>query len=496
MNLHRNLNLILGLRLDVPFFGDTGFRNADADGLTFRDEDGNPVQYQTDKLPDPNIQFSPRIGFNWDATGDRRTQVRGGTGLFSGPPIYVWISNQIGNTGVLTGFERLDNTTERPFHPDPRHYWPDEVTGEPASSYELALTDPDFKFPQLWRTNIAVDQRLPWLDLVGSLEFLYNRDVNGIYYINANLAPPDAQFSGVDDRPRWTSSAARNIHGHVANAIVLKNQNVGYSWNIAASLEKPFSDGWFAKAAYSYGIAKNTVSPGFIAFGSWNGNAHRGDPNNPGLGFAGESPGHRVFAAVSYRKDFFRFGATTVSLFMDGFTQGLASYIFSGDMNGDGGFFNDLIYIHRDQSEMNFEPFDGFTAEEQAAAWDAYIEQDSYLSKNRGSYAERNGVMLPMVFRTDLSIAQDITTDIMNRRNTLQFRVDFLNVGNLLNKDWGVGQALVTNTPLIFRGVDAENRPLYRLARSGGDWISESHRQTLGVSDVFRVQFTVRYIFN
>jgi hypothetical protein len=492
--VNRNLNLILGLRLDVPFFGDTGFRNADADGLTFRDEDGNPVQYQTDKLPDPNIQFSPRVGFNWDARGDRTTQVRGGTGLFSGPPIYVWISNQIGNTGVLTGFQALSETTERPFHPDSRHYWPDVVTGDPAASYELALTDPDFKFPQLWRSNIAVDQRLPWLDLVGSIEFLYSRDVNGIYYINANLPAPNDAFTGVDNRPRWT--AGNRIHSHVANAIVLKNQNIGYSWNIAASLEKPFSDGWFAKTAYSYGIAKNTVSPGFIAAGSYFGNARRGDPNNPGLGFASESPGHRVFAAVSYRQEIFGFGATTVSLFMDGFTQGLASYVFSGALTGAGGFGSDLIYIHGDQSEMNFEPFDGFTAAEQAAAWDAFIEQDSYLSKNRGRYAERNGVMLPMVFRTDLSIAQDFSTDIMNRRNTLQFRVDFLNVGNLLNKDWGVGKALVTNQPLIARGADAEGRATYRLARVGGDWISESFRQTIGLSDVFRVQFTVRYTFN
>ncbi|MEZ5415881.1 MAG: carboxypeptidase regulatory-like domain-containing protein [Vicinamibacterales bacterium] len=158
---NNNLTLSAGLRFDVPKFGDTGYTNAVADALQFRDENGQAVQYSTGKLPDPKILWSPRAGFNWALDENRRTQVRGGTGIFTGRPAYVWISNQIGNTGVLTGFEQFDNTTARPFNPDPNYYKPSQVTGAPASSFELALTDPDFKFPQLWRTNFAVDQKLP-----------------------------------------------------------------------------------------------------------------------------------------------------------------------------------------------------------------------------------------------------------------------------------------------------------------------------------------------
>ncbi len=498
--VNNQLRVTAGLRIDVPFFDDTGFKNPVADQLTFRDEDGNAVQFQTDKLPDANILWSPRVGFNWDVTGDRRTQVRGGTGIFTGRPAYVWISNQIGNTGVLTGFERLDNTNARPFHPDPDHYKPKNVTGEPASRFELALTDPNFKFPQLWRSNIGVDQKLPWWGLIGTAEFLYNRDVNGIYYINANLAPPDGSFSGVDNRPRWSSSSARKIHQNVDNAIVLKNQNDGYSWNIAFSLEKPFSKGLLAKAAYSYGESKNTVDPGSIAFGSWNNNPHAGDPNNPGVAFSANSPGHRVFATVSYHREYFNFGGTTVSLFWEGFTQGNASYTFSGDLNGDGGSSNDLIYIPRDRSEMNFQEFTSsgktFTVAEQEAAWEAFIQQDDYLKSHRGQYAERGGVRLPMVYRADLSIIQDIFTHIRNRRNGLQFRIDILNIGNLLNKDWGVGQRLVTTQPLIARGADADGKAVYRLRNFGDQLISESLQQTLGVDDVWRILFSLRYNFN
>jgi hypothetical protein len=365
----------------------------------------------------------------------------------------------------------------------------------------LALTDPDFKFPQLWRSNVGVDHQLPWLGLIGTAEFLYSRDVNGIYYINANLPAAQTNFSGVDNRPRWTSNRINNAAGNqVSNAIVLKNQNEGYSWNFTAALERPFTRGLFAKVAYSYGEAKNTIGPGSIASGSYFGNAMSGDPNNPGLGFASTSAGSRVLAALSYQKEYFNFGATTVSLFWEGYSLGRASYTFSGDLNGDGGTANDLIYIPRDVSEMNFEEFTSsgatFTAAQQAAAWDAFINQDEYLSANRGKYAERNGVKLPMVFRADLSITQDLFANVFEKRNTLQFRVDFLNITNLLNSDWGVGQRLLAPTPLTARGVDAQGRALYRLRNTGTQLISKSLEYTSGTADVFKILFSFRYNCN
>jgi hypothetical protein len=495
-----NLTLNLGVRFDVPHFGDTGFANADADSLTFRDENGAAVTYSTAKLPDAKLHWSPRFGFNWDVFGTKNTQLRGGTGVFTGRPAYVWISNQIGNTGVLTGFEQLDNTTLRPFHPDPNHYKPGNVTGEPASTYELALTDPDFKFPQLWRNNIAIDQRLPggWS---ATAEFTYSRDVNGVYYINANLPPANSAFVGVDNRPRWVGgNAATRIHQHVANAIVLKNQNVGRSWDAAFSAEKQFSRGFWFKSAYRYGEAKNTVDAGSIAFGSWNNNQHAGDPNNPGLGFALSSPGHRFFMAGSYTAEYFSFGRTTFSVFFDAYTNGNTSYTFGGDMNGDGGTSNDLIYIHRNQSEMNFQTYTTggrtFTAAEQAAAWDAYINQDPYLSKRRGQYAERSAVFLPIVKRIDVSVAQEVFANLGGRRHGLQFRVDILNFGNLLNSDWGVGQRLVHNQPLLPQGADEEGRALYRLRAINGELMPRTFEKTAGLSDVWRIQFGLRYSFN
>jgi len=506
-----NLKVIAGVRLDLPFFGNTGFANAQVDGLSFRDEAGNTVRYSTSQLPGRNLLISPRVGFNWDVKGDRSTQVRGGSGIFTGRPAYVWISNQIGENGTLTGFERLDNINTRPFHPDPNHYKPASVTGAPASSYGLAFTDPSFKFPQLWRSNIAIDHKLPF-GVAGTLELLYNRDVNGISYINANLPAPNAAFTGADTRPRWTTDACPILTGvqirvncAITDAIVLKNQNEGDSYNIAASLERQFRGGFFAKVAYSYGRSRGTVDPGSIAFGSWNNNQHAGDPNNPGLGFSNTNPGHRVFAALSYRREYFRFGATTLSLFWEGRTDGNASYTFFGDLNGDGGTSNDLIYIPRDASEMNFQQYTvtvagnpvTFTVQQQIDAWNAYIEQDAYLRSNRGKYATRGAVWLPMVFRADFSIAQEVFTDVGGKRNRLQIRLDILNFGNI-NHEWGVGRRLVNSQPLIVGtpAADLQGRAQYRLRAIGSNLISKTFEPTAGLSDVYRLQLSLRYTFN
>lgn len=501
--VNEQLNLTLGLRVDVPFFGETGFRNPEVETFDFVNADGETVKYRTDKLPNANPLISPRLGFNYDLSGDRSTQIRGGSGLFTGRPAYVWISNQIGNNGVLTGFIQGDNTTAYPFNPDPDHYKPVITTVQPAPSYELALTETDFKFPQVWRTNVAIDQKLP-LGLVATAEFIYTKDVNGVSYFNANLPLTDTAFSGADARSRWT--AGNRINGKIPNAIVLANQNDGSSYNIAFSLERPFQNGLFAKVAYSYGVTKNIVDPGSIAGGSYFNNPQAGNPNNPGLGFSSNNLGNRIIAAVTYSKEYFEIGGTTVSLFVEGINQGVTSYVFNGDLNGDGGFSNDLIYIPRNASEMNFEEWTSgtgsaartYTIGEQEAAWEAYINQDPYLKENRGSYAERGGLLLPMVWRADFNFTQEIFSNFGGKRNTLQFRADILNVGNMLNNKWGVGQAMFNNRPLIARGADANGEARYRLANvsTGGDLISSTFRDTAGATDVWRLQLGVRYIFN
>jgi hypothetical protein len=376
----------------------------------------------------------------------------------------------------------------------------------------LALTDNNFKFPQTWRSNIAVDRKL-YMGWTGTGEFIYNKDVNGIYYINANLPAAQATFTGVDARQRWVGASCttptvgpcatriNNASGaQVTDAVVMKNQNIGRSWNVAATLSKTFRAGLTFKSAYSFGEAKNTIDPGSIASGSYFSNQQHGDPNNPGLGFSQYSPGHRVFVATSYNKQLFSFGQTMISAFWEARTIGNSSYVFSGDANGDTGTSNDLLYVPRNTAEMNFLDITGaipFTAAQQASAWDAYIAQDKYLSKHRGAYAVRNAVFFPLVKRMDLSVAQDLFHSVAGAKHGFQLRMDILNFGNFLNHNWGVSQQMVSNSPLISAGADANGALSYRMRVVSGKLMDHTFDQTTNVtSDVYRFQVTLKYTFN
>ncbi|MBX3132110.1 MAG: TonB-dependent receptor [Gemmatimonadaceae bacterium] len=529
----RGLTLTGGLRVDVVSFGNTAEENTQVNSYTFRDENGNNVQYSTAKLPDATPLFSPRLGFNWDMRGNGRSVVRGGSGIFTGRPAYVWISNQIGNNGILTGFIQADGPggselTTRPFHPNPDHYKPATVTGAPAASYELALTDKNFKFPQVWRSNLAMDHRFEngWLTTV---EFIWGRDVNGIYYINANLPAPDAAFTGPGARPRWLSDKCpattneretNRINCNITSAIVLKNQNVGQTYNAAISLERAYRNGFYTKLATAYGTATNTVDAGSIAFGSWNNNQHTGNPNLPGLGDGAGYQGRRSWIVSSYTRDWFGWGNTTISAFLENFQVGQTSYVFGGDLNGDGGTSNDLIYVPRDQSEMNFAPITGatpFTPAQQAAAWDAYIEQDPHLRTRRGQFARRGGLKLPQVTRMDLSASQDLSALFGGKKNSLQVRVDILNFTNMLNSDWGLAQFAVNNAPLIPRSfqttgtvggvactvvapcngpADGTGAAIYTMRVINGQLQNRTFQKSANTNDVWRMQLGLRYTFN
>ena len=508
----RDVTVTAGVRADTSIFANTAYQNERADALTFRAPDGSPIQFQTGEMPATKVLWSPRAAVNWDLGGRQQTQLRAGTGLFTGPPLYVWISNQLGNTGVLIGEEVVDNTTTRPFNPNPDTYKPSNVTGEGASSFELNVTDRNFKFPQVWRSNVGIDHRLPW-GMTGTVEYIYTKDVNGYAYYNANLPAPQTTFTGVDDRPRYTSNRINNTAGNViTNAYVLTNQHDGYSWNIAASVTKNSAIGLSFRGAYSYGVAKNTIDPGSTAGSTFTNNQHTGDPNNPGLGWSGGTMGHRVFLQASYSREYFGFGATTISAFWEArpsqqnFTT-RASYTYGGDANGDGGSNSDLIYVPRDASEMNFVPFTAggrtFTVDEQVAAFEAYIAQDPYLRNRRGKLAERGGLQMPLGSKLDFSVIQQVFRNVAGRRNAGEIRLDVTNFGNLLNSNWGVGErTVIANTganslPILTNAAaDAQGRISYRMATANNELVTSTFQKSAFLSDTYSMMLSFRYSFN
>jgi Carboxypeptidase regulatory-like domain len=519
-----NVTVSAGLRVDVPRFGNTGFNNPAANALSFRDQNGSGVNYNSGALPATTAYWSPRVGLNWSPTKSANTQVRGGTGLFTGTPPYVWISNQIANTGVLFGFIQSNNTTAFPFSPNPDKYKPAPAGGS-ASSYELDVTDHSYRFPQIWRNNLGADYRLPW-GLVATTDFIYNRDLNAPVYINANLPAPESAYTGVDARPRWVATTAfpacaaagqagpcvtrlNNATGNqVTAAYIIKNSSQNNSWNWSASLAKQVSHGFMFRTGYNYSVSKSLVEPSSTAGSSWgSANPIVTDPNNPPLANSQNSPGSRYFLQVNYSRRYFGWGATTVSVFSElkhnvpvGFFGPNYSYVFSGDANGDTVSGNDLIYIPRDQTEMNFKSLtvsgNTYTPAQQAAAFDQFINNDPYLSQHRGHYAERNAAFFPFVNRFDASISQDVFHGGEGNRHTGQIRLDITNFGNLMNHNWGVGQRVINNQILTSPSVDANGGLTYNLQTLNGQLLTTPFTSSAGTSDVYTLMLSFRYMFN
>jgi hypothetical protein len=273
------------------------------------------------------------------------------------------------------------------------------------------------------------------------------------------------------------------------------------------------SHGLSFKGGYSYGVSKSLVEPSSTAGSSWgSSNPIVNDPNNPALGYSINSPGKRVFLQASYSHEYFGFGATTISAFYNaqpniptGFFGPNFSYVFAGDANGDGVSGNDLIYIPRNTSEMNFKPLvlstgQTYTAAQQAAAFEQYIENDPYLSSHRGQYAERGGAFFPMVGRVDLSITQDLFHKIAGRKHAGQIRLDITNFGNLLNHNWGVGQRVINNQILTNPSADAQGRLTYNMQTLNGNLLTTPYITSAGLNsygnDVYVMMLSFRYTFN
>ncbi|MFO7448406.1 MAG: TonB-dependent receptor [Ignavibacteriaceae bacterium] len=217
--------LNLGVRVDIPFLPTEPAYN---DSVT------KYTGYNTTEIPNANLMFSPRLGFNWDVTGDRTLQIRGGVGIFTGRIPYVWMSNNYGNTGTMIAEvgQARDGNVGFSVDPDNQPGVGDPGTGAPSYRSEIDLVDKDFKWPQLLRFNAAVDHQLPW-NIVGTVEFLYSKSINDLIYEKINLNPSTGNIPG-DGRPRYGGTNSGN--NNFFDVLLLKNTDEGYQYNLTAQL--------------------------------------------------------------------------------------------------------------------------------------------------------------------------------------------------------------------------------------------------------------------
>ncbi len=487
-----DFRLTYGLRMDVPVYTTDPVDNPFSRGLTALDQFGAPEVVDQSSLPSATPLFSPRVGFNWDVTGDRRTQIRGGSGMFTGRIPFVWYGNVISNPGANPNlFPEADPV-------------PTRKESVLQQSFDMNAMDPDFKFPQVWTTDLAVDQVLPG-DVIGTLEVIYGKDVNAIFMRNSDLVPPERFLS--DGRPYYGGFGNNELNPDGGAGIyVIDNSSEGWNLNVTAQLRKQWDSGLGGMLSYAYNEARNNLKSTEIASVLWQNQPVQGNPNLPGLSYSEFGQRHRITAAGSYPVDWSDKLRTTFGLFFEAaeggvFTAGGGnrfSFLYAGDVNGDGTGGNDLIYIPRNEGEINLDPRelpDGSTVSP-AQQWqqlNAFIEQDKYLSKHRGEIAERMGLLGQWYQTLDLRILQDFVFTQGANAHTLQLSVDFLNFLNLLNSSWGVRQvpSAAALSPLLLTRVDDDGEPVFNFTGPSETWVDD-----LSEFSRWRIQLGLRYLFN
>lgn len=522
IQLSPKLNLTVGLRIDVPFFLNDPLHNPTIDTLQLLDKNYKPTTYSTSTWPKTRLLLSPRVGFNYDVFGNRSLQLRGGTGIFTGLIPFVWFTNQPTNSGVLQNqFEPVNSATLAKidhFSPDP-YYWikqlPSDFPTSPSTKAPgtVNLIDPDFKMPQIWRTNIGADYKIPSTPLVATFDFIYSKDINAVYQFNANRKPATAtlNYAG-DDREYWINKNNAVYNPATGSVVpVLSNTNKGRSMAATIGFSLPQRKGLFGSIFYTYTLAKDVSgNPGSSANSAWSNNYSVNDPNELLLGYSQYSIPHRVVGNVSYRVEYAGHLATTVSLFYQGSNAGRFAYTYSNDINMDGVSL-DLLYVPASASELNFTDItnsDGtvqFTADQQRAAFEKFVNNSKALKDAKGQYVERNSGLLPWFNRFDFRLLQDIFTNIGKNRNTLQISVDILNVGNLLNSKWGVLQELNGGSNynyglLNVKSVSPEGVPTFNMITvkqpDGSIVLPENpYRDAFYPGNTWNMQIGLRYTF-
>jgi len=524
-NVNSKLKLTGGIRFELPSFPDVEEMKTHplvAD-LTF----ANGLQLNTGVTPKARLMVSPRIGFNYDAYGDRSLIFRGGTGVFTGRIPFVWIVAQSGDAGMLQATKVFPQDEIPAFSSDIKANYP--ATLPEAGTFipsNISAMDENLKFPSTWKSSLAVDYTLPG-GILATLEGIYNKDINAVVAKNVNLVEPERlNVSGYgDNRYIYPHPVANKYIHKLTNAGLVEssatgrfdptymtNAKGGHYYSVTAQLQKNNWNGFSGSLAYTYSAAKNFGDgAGDQIANLWSIPAtNTGNPNDPSLGFTTNVVPHRVVGFATYENSWIGSLTTKMTLFYSGNSTGRMSYVYGGDFNRDNNSNNnDLIYIPKDASEIQFVDIaagnnnyggQAFTAQEQSDIFFDLVNGDDYLRSRKGKYAERNGGVMPWRNQFDFRLSQEIAKNVAGGKNALEVYWDVFNIGNLFNSSWGIYK--LSNTQLLrptntsALTPDGSVKPTFNIGYNNGDAIRSTTYVNESISSTYYMQFGVRFSFN
>lgn len=521
-NISKRFKLTYGLRLDELMFDNSDLATNKA--IYALDFGGQHID--TGKWPGNRMQVSPRVGFNWDILGNKSLRMRGGTGIFTGRLPLVFFTNMPTNAGMvqnsvsysaydsklnanpeqaallsqyftggmITNVDEMVKTLGLPTQlADEKHVAGNKISG---------VAD-DFKMPQVWKSSIALDWQVPVkfpFTLTG--EFMYTKNINAVTINNINIIDPSKweggeaanRFAGPDNRLKYPSTFTY-VKGK--NAVVLDNtsKGYGYTFNITANLQPV--EMLNLMAAYTHTESKEISGmPGNDPVSTWQGLITVDGPNFGTVQRSRYVIPDRLIASATWTIPFTYKGLarnTNLSLFYTGYSATGNSFCYTNDMNGDG-INNDLIYIPAKGENLNFVNADD------AIAFEAFMQQDKYLSSHRGQYAEAYAARAPWVHQFDFRIMEEFEFRIGKTKHAFQLSFDIMNIGNLLNSSWGV-QKIATQASngcrvLKYEGTNAAGEPTYSMQKNAnGEYYSQTYDYSYNNSQCWQMQVGIKYLF-
>ncbi len=428
------LNLNIGVRLDVPTQKSppTDKKLLDTLGIN------------TGDFPSGNALWSPRVGFNYDITGDGTAKVRGGIGIFSGRPPYVWLSNAYGNTGleqttlICDGAVTLPTTDTVPtFTVDPNSQ-PQKcgTPGPPVLSQGAASVvyfDPNFKFPQNLKASLGLDHQLAY-GIVGTFDFLYTKAVNQFYLSDVNVAGVQSVLAAEGGRVEYgtinTATGAPTVVRKTTSfrdVIRHRNESKDKAFQITYQLEKHFSNHMQFIAGYTYSHVEDLFSlTSSIASSNYRFTALDGTIENRNLRTSVFDIPHKISLTGVFSLP----AQVTLAATYIGQSGSPYTYVTQSDVNGDGQGGNDPVYVPRDSADI--------TLNTPATEWsrlNAYIQGEPCLEKARGSLLQRNSCRNPFIHIMNLRVTKGLPS-IGGQH--VELTADVFNFLHLINHDWGV----------------------------------------------------------
>ena len=504
INFSERFKATVGLRFEVPVYPSISDNENKDFTQAFADYGG----YKTSDMPKARLSVAPRVGFNWDMTGERKYILRGGTGIFTGRLPFVWLVSVAGNSNCiqngLTLYKSEVGENKMPsFHTNVGDMLKDVYGGtyqkqDLAANTQPTILDKKLKMPSTWKTSLALDLKLPG-DVNLNIEGIYNKDINSVTVKKLGMVEKEGgiQLPGEPEaRVYWNSQNINNKEGKAINPYLITNTDDvdGYYASISAQLSKTWGFGLSVMAAYTYSSAKNVIDGiGDQVTSAFSTNTfNKNGSNVPETGFASYVSPHRILLNVGYRLAN-KNGASNFGLYYEASQLGyIGSYSYSrysytmyvqsgkyqNAVTGDGGAVN-LLYIPT-RSELDDMPF---TSDENKEAFWNFIQKDSYLSEHVGEYSKRGGAVMPWYHTLNFRFSQDFYINVKGKRNTISLGLDVTNLANMLNRDWGNIKRMNSSSILAWDG-------------SNYTFTAPKWSKYASTVSTWSAMFSIRYTFN